>query len=294
MTRATLQDQLAVVEKRVGRVPRRRRNATGGWAKFLPLGVIVLVAILAGDITPFDPERVVGRSAQPPSSEHWFGTDSAGLDVFSRTVAASRNNLVIAMFVTLLATLTGITLGLLIGMNEAARGVRGRIAHGVARFIDLADAVPGVIVGLAAVAFYGATFLTLTLAMSFILVPIQVRLVRTEVLRVRSEAYLDAARMTGLSEFSLTVRHVLPNSSWAALENSSVVFAVSILLTAALGFIGVGLPPPTPEWGSMLSRGASDALVGRWWSAAFPAAALAATVASVAMAAGAVFRNMRR
>jgi len=260
----------------------------------LPLAVIVVAAVFLVNVVPFDPEKVAGPSSLPPGPEHWFGTDSAGLDVFSRTIAATRTNLLIAVLVAAAATAAGILLGLLIGMNESAKGARGRIAQSSARVIDLVEAVPGVIIGLIAVAFYGANLVTLTLAMAFILFPIQARLTRTEVLRVRGEAYLDAARMKGMSEFALTVKHVMPNSSWAALENSSVIFAVSIILTAGLGFIGVGLPPPTPEWGSMLSRGASDALVGRWWSAAFPALALGLTVAAVSMASGAVFSNKRR
>jgi peptide/nickel transport system permease protein len=239
-----------------------------GWRQKLPrlapIAVLILIAAVGPSLLPYDPEKVVGSGSLPPGGEHIFGTDSAGLDVFSRTIAATGTNLMIALLVTVVATLVGIVLGLAIGMNESSGGVRGTLSRGTARIVDLAEAVPGVVIGLAAVAFYGANIVTLTLAMAFILCPIQIRLVRTEVLRVRSDAYLDAARMAGMSETELTVRHVFPNSSWAALENSSVVFAVTIILTAALGFIGVGLPPPTPEWGAMLSRGASDALVGRW------------------------------
>jgi peptide/nickel transport system permease protein len=90
--------------------------------------------------------------------------------------------------------------------------------------------------------------------------------------------------MAGEREFVLTMRHVLPNASWAALENTSVVFGSAILNTAALGFLGVGLHPPTPEWGSMISTGASDAAVGRWWPALFPAAAMVACVFAFAAA----------
>jgi peptide/nickel transport system permease protein len=179
---------------------------------------------------------------------------------------------------------------LLIGMQESRRDVFGVVARAVARTLDLMQAVPAVVVGLAMVSFYGASKSTLILAISVIVTPIQSRLVRTEVLRVRSEAYLDAARMAGLSEFQLTVRNVLPNSSWPALENASVIFGVAVILTAALGFLGVGLPPPAPEWGSMISRGASDAAVGRWWSFAFPAIALVLTVASAACAAATLMR----
>lgn len=247
-----------------------------------PVAVLLLVAVLGPLLVPYDPTTVVGDASTPPGARFWFGTDADGLDVFSRTVAATRLNLFIAVLVTLLATLIGCAFGLLIGMNESRRGLLGRLARGLARLVDLTQAVPAVIIGLVVVSFFGASVLSLTVALAVILAPLQIRLVRTEVLRVRTEAYLDAARMAGAGEWSLTVRHVLPNSTWAAWENTSVVFAVSIIVTAALGFIGVGLPPPTPEWGAMLSRGAGDAVVGRWWAATFPALALALAVAAVA------------
>ncbi|MCU1690554.1 MAG: dppC [Jatrophihabitantaceae bacterium] len=262
--------------------PRRRNPLPKGWWMVIPPLLLVILAVVGKYLVPWDPERVAGPSSTAPNGQYWFGTDSSGLDVFSRVIVATRINLTIALIVSLLATSGGIILGLGIGMNESRRGPVGWTARGLARVIDLIQAVPAVLVGLVVVAFYGASTTSLTLALSVILAPIQLRLVRTEVLRVRGEAYVDAARMAGLSERRLTVRHVLPNSSWAALENTSVIFAVSVILTAALGFIGVGLPPPTPEWGAMLSRGATDAIVGRWWSAAFPTLALAITVASFA------------
>ncbi|GAA1391299.1 ABC transporter permease [Pseudonocardia kongjuensis] len=257
--------------------------------RLIPLAVVVLAALAGPLFLPFDPERVAGPVGLAPAAPHLFGTDSAGLDVFSRTIAAARTNLLIATGTTIGATLIGLTLGLVIGMSESGRGIRAALARGSARVVDLVEAVPAVLAGLIVVSLYGATATTLTVAMAVILSPVQVRLVRTEVLRVRGESYLDAARMQGMDIGTLTLRHVLPNAARPALENTSVIFAVSVILTAALGFIGVGLPPPTPEWGSMLTRGVSDAISGRWWSGAFPALALAGTVVAVSTAAQAVF-----
>lgn len=277
--------QLSPVVSISAKADARWRSVALTWAPLVPFGLIVLIAIVGPWLVPYSATNVVGPSSQPPSSEHWFGTDSAGMDVFSRVIAATRQNLVIAVMVAIVATAVGVALGLLIGMNESRPGLIGLLSRGVSRAVDLVQAVPALLLGLVAVSLYGSTQTTLILAIALILAPIQVRLVRTEVLRVRSEPYLDAARMAGRTEAGLTFRHVLPNSSWAALENSTVVFALSIVLTAALGFIGVGLAPPTPEWGVMLARGATDAIVGRWWSATFPALALALTTASVAFAA---------
>lgn len=265
--------------------PRRRgpRWSVGTWIA-VGFGVLILgAAIFAERVVPYDPTDIVGMPSQPPSGEHWGGTDSTGMDVFSRTVAAARIDVLIALFATVLATSAGVLVGMLIGMNEAGRGPLGLFARGISRGLDLLEAVPTIIISLVVVAFFGMSNVTMVIALAVILTPIQARLTRTEVLRVRTEAYLDAARQTGLGEVAVTLRHALPNSIRPALENSSVVFGITIVLTAALGFLGVGLPPPTPEWGSMITRGAGDAAVGRWWSAGFPAVALCVTVGTVSV-----------
>ncbi|EFC82934.1 ABC transporter permease [Parafrankia sp. EUN1f] len=268
-----------------------------GWLRLLisllPLILLAVVAVIGPWITPYDPERVAGPSSKGPSGDHWFGTDGSGLDVLSQLLAATRTNVGVATVVVLLATAGGAFLGLLTGMNESSRGPRGVLARVVGRAVDFIQAVPGMLVGLVAVAFYGASLTTLVATLAIVLAPLQARLVRTEVLRVRSDAYVDAARLAGLSELRLTLRHVLPNSCRPALENISVIFAVSIILTASLGFLGAGLPPPHPEWGSMISRGATDAAVGRWWPATFPTIALILTVAIMASSAAKLFGRRR-
>ncbi len=260
----------------------------------LPLAALVVVAIVGPWVTPHNPERVSGPTSAPPSGEHLFGTDTSGLDVFSQTLAAFRTNVWIATVAVLLATAGGALLGLLTGMNESARGLRGLAARLVGRIADFVQAVPGMLLGLITVAFYGASQTTLVLTLAVVLAPLQARLVRTEVLRVRSDAYVDAARMAGLSELRLTLRHVLPNSCRPAMENMSVLFAVSIILTASLGFLGAGLPTPKPEWGAMISRGATDAAVGNWWPATFPTLALIITVAIIAAASSAALGRRSR
>lgn len=262
---------------------RRRRTRRPGIASvtLVPAGILVLLAVLGPVLVPFSPIDVVARPDLPPGGAHWFGTDSAGMDVFSRTIAATRNNLLIGLITTVLATSLGILIGLVVGMNESRRGPVGTLARGVSRALDLVQAVPAIIIGLVLIAFFGASIPSLTVALTVCLLPNQARLVRAEVLRVRGEAYLDAARVSGDSELVLIAKHVLPNSSWPALENASLVFGSAIVLTAGLGFLGVGLHPPTPEWGSMIAIGAPGAASGRWWSALFPAVALALTVFAV-------------
>lgn len=262
---------------------RRPRLGPGTWIAAVLLGSVLVVAVIGPRIAPHDPTEVVGLPSRPPSGDHWGGTDSTGMDVFSRTLAGTRIDVAIAVFSTLLATALGIVVGLAVGMNESRRGPVGTAARGMSRLLDLLQAIPVVIIGLVVVSFFGTNTTTMILAIAVILMPIQARLTRTEVLRVRGDAYLDAARQAGQHELRLIVRHVLPNSVRPALLNVSVILGISIVLTAALGFLGVGLPPPTPEWGSMIAHGAGDAAVGKWWSAGFPAAVLCITIASASV-----------
>lgn len=261
------------------------------WSRvpLLPVAIFLVLMVIGPYIVPFSPIDVVATPNQLPGGDHYFGTDSTGLDVFSRTIAAARNDILIAGISAIVATLIGILIGLLVGMNEARGGVVGWFARIVVRGLDLLQAIPAIVIALALVSIVGTSVMSLAAAMVIILTPNQARMVRTEVLKVRSDAYVDAARMAGEREFGLTVRHVLPNASWPALENASLVFGAAIFITAALGFLGVGLRPPTPEWGSMLSIGAKDAAVGRWWSFLFPAIALILAVVSFATAGQHIF-----
>lgn len=291
---ALVPERESLTSGRPKRTARRRPVSIKTVLIFVPLLIVLIVTLVGPWIVPFDPTKVVGAPSQSPNSEFLFGTDSTGLDVFSRTIAGARIDVIIALAVTVAATGAGILIGLTIGMNEAGSKLGGWLARGAARFLDLLEAVPTVIVALVVVSFFGTSSITMILTLSIILAPIQARLVRTEVLRVRGDAYLDAARQAGLSETQLVFRHVLPNSSVPALQNASVVFGLTIILTAALGFLGVGLPPPTPEWGSMITRGAGDAAMGQLWSAGAPAFALCLTVASVAMVGHRLTKNTRR
>jgi peptide/nickel transport system permease protein len=292
MSLATLTPPIQLeVEHSTPSAGRRRRSLR--WLGLVPAAVVLLVAVFGPLLVPHNPTMVVGPPSMSPNGTYYFGTDSSGLDVFSRVIAATRTDVSIGVLVTVISSALGVLIGLLVGMNESRRGPLGLVSRALARVLDLTQAIPAVVVGLAMVSFYGASESTLVLAITVIVTPIQSRLVRTEVLRVRSEAYLDASRMAGLGELHLTARNVLPNSTWPVLENASVIFGVAIILTAALGFLGVGLPPPKPEWGSMISRGASDAAVGRWWSFAFPAIALVLTVASAATATAVSLKRRR-
>ncbi|MFZ2176340.1 MAG: ABC transporter permease [Rhodococcus sp. (in: high G+C Gram-positive bacteria)] len=250
------------------------------WLKAVPFAFVLALAVIAPRIAPQSTTTVVGAPSEAPSAEHLFGTDSFGMDVFSRVLAATRLDIGVGLAVTVLATVAALAIGILTGMNEHRPGPIGRCARVVGRSIDLVQAVPVMVAGLVLLSFFGRTTTVLVISLAVILMPMQVRLVRVEVLRVRNETYIDAARMSGLRELQILVRHVLPNSAAPALENTSAIFGMAIIFCAGLGFLGVGIPVPTPEWGSMLASGATDAAVGRWWAAFFPACALAIAVAT--------------
>lgn len=240
---------------------------------------LVLFLCLFGEaIAPFPATRVVAEPYIMPNAIHPFGTDSAGMDVFSRTLAGFRIDVVIGLATAVIATTLGMVIGLAAALFERSRN-RGLRAVGQTSFraLDLLQALPAVIIGLVLVAFFGVSMVTLTLAMVVALTPNQARLVRAEALRVSGEVFIENARVSGESSASTAFRYILPNSAWPALENTTLVFASSIALVAGLGFLGVGLAPPTPEWGAMISTEVSGVLTGRWWPVLFPALAMMLT-----------------
>lgn len=261
---------------------------------FLPFGVLVLLAVIGPLLAPQSATMVVGPPSVGPSGAHLFGTDSNGFDVFSRTLTAFRLDVMIAIAVTVLATAVAVLIGTFSGMYATSAGVRGFLASTVGRLIDLIQALPVMIAGLVIVSFFGRNAVVITIALSIVVMPFQARLMRTEVMRTRTDGYVTAARMSGESELRVVLRHVIPNSWGPMLENSSAIFGMAIIFCAGLGFLGVGIPLPEAEWGNMLSSGAPDAAVGRWWPALFPALALAYAVwaaSTFTTAAGALRRR---
>jgi peptide/nickel transport system permease protein len=268
----------------------RFRLSRGRILRTIPFVLILILAIVGPYLTRYAPTVIAGSSSQSPSGQFWFGTDNDGYDVYSRTIDAFRVDVLIGAVAALMASAGGIILGLITGMNETKRGPLGWAARGLSRLIDLVQSVPAIIVALVLAALYGSSQFSLTAIMAVILVPLQARLVRTEVMKVRGDAYIDAARMSGQSELGLTVFNVLPNSSWPAFEYAPLLFGGALLLTTSLGFLGVGIQMPNAEWGSMIASGASDAASGRWWGFFFPGLALCLCVASSAI----LFSGSRR
>ncbi|RKR73434.1 ABC transporter permease [Frondihabitans australicus] len=244
------------------------------------LGVVVILFLCAfgNHLSRFPSTKVIADTYVLPGATHWFGTDSTGMDVFSRTVAGFRYDVVIGLGAAVACTLVGMIVGVVAAVAERSNVAGVRVVGGlIVRILDLLQALPAIIIGLVLVAFFGANEVSLILAMVVALSPNQARLVRSEVLRVSGEVFLENAAVSGESGFSRTFRYILPNAAWPALENATLVFASAIGIVAGLGFLGVGLAPPTPEWGSMISTEEQGVLVGKWWPVLFPSVAMLLT-----------------
>jgi peptide/nickel transport system permease protein len=248
------------------------------------VGFWLLISLLAPIIAPHSPTHpFVGAVLAPPSSQFLLGTDSNGLDILSRLMWAPRIDLGIAVASTILAVLIGVPLGGFAGYFSGRRGLQGGLATVAMRVVDISQAFPVFVFALAIVAALGPHAVNLVIAMAFVNAPVFIWLTRSQVLAVRERAFVEAARCGGNSELRIAFRHVLPNALAAPLTQLSVVLGFSVLLTAGLSFVGAGIQLPTPEWGLMVSEGASTMITGQWWIAVFPGIALASAVFGFAL-----------
>jgi peptide/nickel transport system permease protein len=239
---------------------------------------ILFLCFFGSVLSRYPSTKVIADTYIKPGATHWFGTDSTGMDVFARTIAGFRYDVVIGLGAAIACTLAGMIVGVLAAVLERSNAAGLRVVGNlIVRILDLLQALPAIIIGLVLVAFFGANEVSLILAMVVALSPNQARLVRSEVLRVSGEVFLENAAVSGESAFSRTFRYILPNAAWPALENATLVFASAIGIVAGLGFLGVGLAPPTPEWGSMISTEEQGVLVGNWWPVLFPSVAMLLT-----------------
>jgi len=248
------------------------------------VALVVLMAIFAPLIAPFDPIKAnPSNFLQPPSWRHWMGTDATGMDILSRVIYAPRIDLTIALVGTLISAVLGTLLGAAAGYFEVRRGL-GRFASGfIMRASDVLQAFPVFVFAIAVVAVLGQGLQSVVIAVAFVNTPIYLRLMRSQVLSVRRMRFVEAAYVSGVSDWSILIRHVIPNAIAPVLAQLSVNIGWAILLTAALSFIGAGVEAPTPEWGSMIAMGFQNIITGHWWPSIFPGLALAITVFGFAL-----------
>jgi peptide/nickel transport system permease protein len=239
---------------------------------------VILMAIFAEWIAPYDPiEASPYEVLLPPSSEHLFGTDSVGMDIFSRVIFASRIDLSIAFVGTFLSVALGVPLGVISGFRA------GLSSSVILRSADIVQSFPVFVLAMVLVAVTGNNVTNIIYAIAFVNAPIYLRLTRSVVLSIRERLFVDAARVSGNSEGQIIFNHVLPNSWTPALVQASVNLGWAILLTAGLSFVGAGVRAPTPEWGSMISIGAPSMITGEWWMSFFPGVVLGLSVLGFAL-----------
>ena len=227
---------------------RMRRNPSAIIGGFL-VGFFLLMAIFAPFIAPYDPTQGnLADSYLPPSSEHWFGTNVQGQDMYSRIIYGSRLTLGIAT----LSVMIGITVGSILG--AIAGYFRGPADAVIMRGVDIMLSIPGLLFAIAVVTFLGQGVPQIALAISILNIPIFARLLRGSLLGVREADYVVAARAVGVGGRTLLVRHMLPNAISPLIVAATLALATAVIDAAALGFLGLGPPDPrTPEWGMMLS-----------------------------------------
>ena len=238
-------------------------------------GLFVLLALIGPWIVPYDPLVSDAAAAlKPPSASHWFGTDSLGRDIFSRTIVATRLDLGLAVSAVVLSFVIGISLGLMAGYFGGWWDV------GVTRVSDTIMAFPLFVLAMGIVAALGNTVGNIVLATAVINVPFYVRVARAETNIRRNAGFVEAARLAGNSEWRILAVHLFPNILPPAAVQVSLNMGWAILNAAGLSFIGLGVRPPTPEWGILVAEGAQFIVSGEWWVSFFPGAVLMLAVFS--------------
>lgn len=244
---------------------RRRR----GWLPLVPTALLLAVALAAPWLAPHDPLATdVARGLQPPSPLHWFGTDQLGRDVLSRVIAATPLDMGIAFTAVLISALAGNLVGAACGLAG------GALDRWVGRLVDVLMAFPLFVVAMALVAALGNSVGSVIWATALINLPFYIRLARAEVAVRRHAGYVQAARLGGAGEGRILLSVMLPNALPMLAVQMSMNLGWAILNGAGLSFIGLGVRPPTPEWGVLVNEGAQFILTGQWWVALFPGLAL--------------------
>lgn len=234
--------------------------------------VLMLTAVFAPFMTSHDPYQInPPNRLRPPSSQHWFGTDTAGRDMFSRVIFGTRISIRIGVTVVFLAAVIGSIIGLFSGY------LGGKFDEVVMRITDIFFSIPYLILAMAITAALGPGLMNAMVSLSLVWWPVYARLIRGQVLQIREVPYIEAARGLGASPKRIIFRHILPNVISPIIVQCSLDFGNAIMYAAALSFIGLGAQPPAPEWGAMISL-ARNYIQDSWWFATFPGLAILVTV----------------
>ncbi|MCC3303843.1 ABC transporter permease [Sneathiella sp. HT1-7] len=232
---------------------------------FALFGFYVLSALFGQQLVPYDPLASDSENVlQPPSLQHWFGTDPLGRDVFSRVISATRLDLLIAVSAVAISFVVGSFLGSVAGYWG------GKLDIILSRTLDTIMAFPIFVLAMGIVAALGNTVENIVYATAIINVPFYARLVRAEVNIRRNAGFVQSAKLSGNSDIRILALHIFPNTLPPMMVQISLNLGWAILNAAGLSFIGLGVRPPTPEWGIMVAEGANFIVSGEWWLAVFP------------------------
>jgi peptide/nickel transport system permease protein len=263
-------------------LPARRHGAAAYWRRLRrqPVGLtgtvifvlFLLIALFGPLVAPYGyADQNPADRLQPPSIDHFFGTDNFGRDVFSRVLVGAREVFYLGGIGTILAAILGTTLGLIAGYT-------GRLwDEGIMRLLDVLLAFPALLLAMVLLATTGPSDLNLILVITVLYIPLFARIARSMVLDLRTREFVEAARLRGESRSYLLFREMLPNAMPPLIVEGSVRFAYSIFLVASLGFLGLGVPPPSPDWGLMVNE-ARTFFDAAPWMLLFPAGAIALLV----------------
>jgi len=251
------------------RLLRQNPSAVAG---FIIIALMVLMALCASFLAPYDPIRISLKDRlSPPSLIHLFGTDELGRDILSRIMYGSRISLRIGVFVILIAGGMGSVIGALSGY------LGHKIDNLIMRVMDVLLSFPPLVLALALAAALGPSLNNAILAVAVVMIPKFARLVRGEALAVKEKQFIAAARASGAKSLWIVFHHILPNCFSSVIILGTLILGETILIAASLSFIGLGAQPPTPEWGAMVSVGRKF-LMDQWWYATFPGLFILITV----------------
>ena len=250
----------------------KNKGATGA---LVVLAVIAVVIVFAPVVAPYDPIKVDTKNTDsPPSWSHPLGTDTIGRDILSRIIFGGRLTVLVGVVAITIAVGFGMPLGMIAGYYGSWAD------RTISRFMDVMLAFPGILLALVVVAILGSSVLNVTIAVGISLIPGFVRLVRSSFLTARDQMYVEAARVIGVGNGRIIVRHILPNVLAPVMVLATVAMGWAIIIGAALSFLGLGAQAPTPEWGTDLASG-REWIRTAWWMSTFPGVAITIVVIAV-------------
>ena len=259
------------MQPRLGRLIRRHPTMVSG---IVLLGFMVLMAVGApywGTLDPLELNPIERLYA--PSMQHWFGTDMLGRDLYSRTVYGSQISLVVGGCVAILSVSVGLAIGLLSGYHRQVDAIIMRVMDGLM-------AIPAILLAIALMALVSASVQNVIIALTIPEIPRVVRVVRSVVLSLREQTYIEASRATGARVLRILVRHILPNTVAPLIVQGTYICASAVILEAYLSFLGAGTPPEIASWGNIMAEGRAYVRIA-FWIVLFPGLCLATTVLAI-------------